>query len=97
MAILSESTASMASKSSAARVVLLDCSGPMRIAQQMLESRKLLLPLLHAVLAEESQTGCVGLEHGLGRMHLADCHQGDFGLGAIGTAAGFCDPVANAC
>ena len=44
--------------------------------------------LLHAVFAEEALAGGVGFEDGLGGVHLADGHEGDFADGAVGAAAG---------
>ena len=52
--------------------------------------------LLNAVFAEEAQAGGVGFEDGFGGMHLADGHEGDFGLGAVGEAAGEGDLFADA-
>ena len=56
---------------------------------QVVDVRRFLLELLDAVFAEEALAGGVGFEDHLGGMHLADGHQGDFALGAVGAAAGF--------
>ncbi len=60
------------------------------------EGERLLLPLLHAVFAEESHPGGVGLKNGLGGVRLGDRHQRDLGLQAVGAAAGLGDLLANA-
>ena len=47
-----------------------------------------LLKLLHAVFAEETLAGGVGVEDDLDGVDFADGHEGDFGVGAVGSAAG---------
>ena len=54
------------------------------------------LPLLDAVFAEEALAGGVGFEDGLGRVHLADGHEGDGAGRAVGPGAGVGDLVADA-
>ena len=48
---------------------------------------------LHAVFAEEAVAGGVCFEDAGDGVELADRHQGDFGGGAVGAAAGGVDPV----
>ena len=54
------------------------------------------LPLLHAILAEETLSGGVGLEQSLDGVDLADGHEAYLSLRAMGSGAGVGDLVADA-
>ena len=85
-AILRESTVSMAWKSSAARVVLLDWRGPMRWnfgGGEGGDGGGFFCEFLDAVFAEEALAGGVGFQDGFGGVHLADGHEGDFAGGRL--------------
>ena len=51
---------------------------------------------LDAVFAEEAQAGGVGFDYSFGRMHFADSHERNFGVGPVGSAAGCGDLFADA-
>jgi hypothetical protein len=57
-------------------------------AYQLGDCRGLVCEFLDSVFAEEALAGGVGFEDGIGGMHLADGHEGDFADGAVGAVAG---------